>query len=71
MSMTTLIKESIQLGLAYSFQKFSPLSWQGVQQYARSHGAGEAAQRFTSASTEGRKRSTKSWLGLLKPQSLP
>ena len=49
MTRPTLIRKLICLGLAYSFQGFSPLlSYWGAWQHAGRHGAGKVAERSIS-----------------------
>jgi hypothetical protein len=46
-------------------------SWQGTQQHAGRHSAGEVAESSTSACAGSRKRKTLGWCGFLKSQSPP
>jgi hypothetical protein len=57
MTMATLIKESIYLGLAYSFRDLvhCQSSWQETQQHGGRQGAGEGADSFTSRSAGSRR----------------
>jgi len=51
MTMATLIKENIYLGLNLQVQRFSPLlSWQEEWWYTGRHGTGETAESSTSGS---------------------
>ena len=57
MTMTTLTKENISLGLAYKFQRLSlSSSWQETWQCAGRYGAGKGAESSTSLSAGSRRR---------------
>jgi hypothetical protein len=54
MTKATLIKIKHLTGAGFQFQRFSPLSWQEIQQHTGRHHAGEGVKSSTSGSTSSR-----------------
>jgi hypothetical protein len=68
MTTATLIKEGIQLGLAYSFRGLVHCNHGRFMAAADRISAGELAENFTMESAgSGKRESPGAWLGLLKP----